>query len=310
MSKYIDLKNYLFYSVKPLLPRKIQLFLRRRIAAYQRKKYANIWPINERAATPPPGWKGWPEGKKFALVLQHDVDTKTGHDNVSRLMDLEECLGVRSTFFIVPERYPISSRLLDEINNRGFGLGVHGLKHDGRLFSSYELFMKSAARINNYLRTWNVSGFSSPSMLRKLEWMHHLDMEYSTSTFDTDPFEPQPDAGNTIFPILIHYKEAKKGFVELPYTLPQDFTLFIILKERNNEIWKRKIDWIVQKKGMALLNTHPDYMNFHTNESEFETYPVERYIDFIKYVQSAYNGQYWHVLTRDVGRYIFPCTLL
>ena len=38
--------------------------------------------------------------------------------------------------------------------------------------------------------------------------------------------------------------------------------LFILMKEKNIDIWKQKLDWISEHSGMALLNTHPDYMNF------------------------------------------------
>ena len=54
----------------------------------------------------------------------------------------------------------------------------------------------------------------------------------------------------------------RSGYVELPYTLPQDSTLFLLLREKTNGIWKTKLDWIAQHGGMALLNTHPDYMRF------------------------------------------------
>ncbi len=43
-----------------------------------RKKYVDVWPIDPMAAKKPEGWKGWPEGKQFALVLTHDVDTQRG----------------------------------------------------------------------------------------------------------------------------------------------------------------------------------------------------------------------------------------
>ena len=44
--------------------------------------------------------------------------------------------------------------------------------------------------------------------------------------------------------------------------MPQDHLLFVILQEKNIDIWKRKLDWIAEKGGMALLNTHSDYMSF------------------------------------------------
>lgn len=253
---------------------------------------------------PPPGWIGWPDGKQFALVIQHDVDTQKGHDNCCRLMDVEERLGVCSCYNIVPERYTVSDELLKEIKKRGFGLGVHGLRHDGKLFLSYDGFRKRAAKINNYLHKWNVRGYSSPSMLSKLEWMHHLDIDYSTSTFDTDPFEPQQSPVNTIFPFIVNNTSGKKGFVELPYTLVQDFTLFVILQEKTLKYWETKLDWIATHGGMALFNTHPDYMNFG-NDSRYkmEEYPVRFYTDFLRGIQETYKGRYWNARPEEVAAF-------
>lgn len=292
-----------FYLVKPLVPRHFQIFLRRRMVQFIRKKHPS-WPIDINAAQMPSFWKGWPEEKKFAFILQHDVDTLVGHDNVRNLMDVEEKLGVRSTFFLVPERYPIDLTLLDEIKQRGFGLGVHGLKHDGKLFKSFKIFLESAGKINGYLDAWSTVGFSSPSMLCRLEWMHLLNIEHSTATFDTDPFEPQPQGVGTIYPFFVKYKEEGKSFVEIPYTLPQDFTLFILMQEKDIAIWKKKLDWIAGNRGMALLNSHPDYMDFTGSPKTSTTYPVERYIEFVKYVKKNYNGQFWHALHSDLARMI------
>jgi hypothetical protein len=45
----------------------------------------------------------------------------------------------------------------------------------------------------------------------------------------------------------------ERHYVELPYTLPQDSTLFLVLRELNNDIWKHKLDWIAMNGGMALV---------------------------------------------------------
>ena len=110
-------------------------------------------------------------------------------------------------------------------------------------------------------------------MQHKLSWLHELGVEYDTSTFDTDPFEPEPDGTATIFPFWVPGPNGS-GYVELSYTLVQDFTLFRVLRERNIDIWKRKLDWIVERGGMVLLNTHPDYMCFGGKPARDE-FPVE-----------------------------------
>ena len=89
----------------------------------------------------------------------------------------------------------------------------------------------------------------------------------------------------------------------MPYTLVQDFTLFILMAEKNIKIWKDKIDWIVDKGGMVLVNVHPDYVNFK-NKNWAEEFPVDLYVDFLKYIKERYNGEYWHALPKDVANYV------
>jgi len=295
--------NRIYYYMRPIIPRSYQIALRRQIILRKRLKYSHVWPIDPSAGKPPEGWPGWPNKKKFALVLQHDVDTQKGHDKCYDLIALEESLGFRSLFSIVPERYTVSESLRNDILRKGFDIGVHGLKHDGKLFLSKKIFQKRAVHINNYLKEWHSVGFSSPSMHHNLDWMHLLKIKYSISTFDTDPFEPQPDSVGTIFPFWVQRSSERTGFVELPYTLPQDHGLFIIMKETTIDIWKQKLDWIAQKGGMALLNAHPDYMNFCGKKLSIEEYPVKYYEEFLNYIKRNYAGQYWHALPKDIARF-------
>lgn len=293
----------LFYCVKPLVPRRAQLALRRALVRYKRTRYAPVWPIDPASGRKPEGWTGWPEARQFALVLTHDVDTALGQENCESLAALEEELGFRSSFNFVPERYALRPELRRALAERGFEVGVHGLYHDGRLYSSEQVFLERAARINQYLKQWQAVGFRSPSMHHNLAWLHALDIEYDSSTFDTDPFEPQPDGLGVIFPLWVSGSGGKKGYVELPYTLPQDFTLFVLMEETTIDIWKKKLDWIAEKGGMVLLNAHPDYMSFASGPVSPQQYPATRYREFLRHVQERYQGAYWHVLPREMARF-------
>jgi hypothetical protein len=278
--------------------------MRRKNAILKRFAHRDTWPIDQRTSKPPDGWLGWPEHKSFALVLTHDVDTAKGHNRCYPLMKLEESQGFRSTFYFVPERYEVSKTLLDQLRTHGFEIGVHGLIHDGKLYNSRKEFQKRALKINLYLKEWDCVGFRSPVMQHNLDWIRDLDIEYDASTFDTDPFEPQSDGAGTIFPFFVEGSSSQKGFLEIPYTLPHDFTLFIILKERNIEIWKKKIDWIAKNGGMVFLTTHPDYMNFNGEKYGLEEYPVRLYEEILQYIKTKYKGLYWHALPKDLVRYM------
>ena len=219
------------------------------------------------------------------------------------MIDLEQGLGFRSSFNFVPERYDVSPELRHHLANKGFEIGVHGLRHDGKLYASKKIFQQRAIKINHYLKEWESAGFRSPAMHHNLDWLHELNTEYDASTFDTDPFEPQSDGVGSIFPFWVQGNSTQNGYVELPYTLPQDFTLFLLMKESNVDTWKKKLDWIVEHGGMALMLTHPDYMNFDGNKLGSEEYPAEYYKGFLEHIKSKYKGQYWHVLPKEMARF-------
>jgi glycosyltransferase involved in cell wall biosynthesis len=296
------LSNRIYYAIKPYIPRTLRIGLRRKLAQLRRSAYREVWPINERAAGTPPNWPGWPEGKRFAIVLTHDVEGSKGLARVDPLMRIEQRHGFRSSFNFVPEReYRVSDGLRETLDQAGFEVGIHGLHHDGKLYATKAEFVRRAAIIREYARRWKASGFRSPFMQHKLAWLHELGLEYDSSTFDTDPFEPQPDGVDTIFPFWVA-DATGGGYVELPYTLVQDFSLFILLQERGIDVWKKKLDWVAAHGGMVLLNTHPDYMCFDGRPAGDE-FPISYYEELLNYANEKYEGTFWQALPREVARY-------
>ena len=109
----------------------------------------------------------------------------------------------------------------------GCEVGLHGIKHDGKLFESRAQFESNLPKIHFYLEKWDVLGFRSPATRRDSRWMHELDCLYDSSFPDTDPFEPQAGGCCSIFPFMFG------DVVELPITLLQDHTLLEILRRRD-----------------------------------------------------------------------------
>lgn len=327
----------LYYQLKPILPRSLVRMARRNYRAHQENNFPLNWPIeprlvkfvrnilekNSKLSTindqlssvnsdsesqsliancqlPIDNFKfPWPNGQHFAFVLTHDVETEKGLQCVKKLADIDAHHGFRSSFNFVPERYSVKPKLRSDLKERGFEIGVHGLKHDGKLFFSKEIFEKRVVRINHYLKDWNAVGFRSPLTHRNPEWMQSLEIEYDSSFFDTDPYETMPGGTMSIWPFFIGH------FVELPYTLPQDSTLFITLGETSIDIWKRKLDWIAENQGMALVNVHPDYIDFEDKGGKSRSgggkYPLKFYLELLDYVKN--KGNYWHALPREVARW-------
>lgn len=82
-------------------------------------------------------------------------------------------------------------------------------------------------------------------------------------------------------------------FLELPYTLVQDYTLTAVLKQTTPEVWLKKVDFIRSYSGLALVNAHPDYLKSPPSWQLYEAFlrAMRRRADF------------WHALPREVARW-------
>jgi peptidoglycan/xylan/chitin deacetylase (PgdA/CDA1 family) len=293
----------MYYFMKPVLPRTFTRVLRQIYSQSKTSDEDIQWPIETRYTNFL--WETiaqllqiiperevcmrafWPGGARYALVLTHDIESNMGQNFVRAVTDLEESLGFRSSFNFVPEGYPIDMNLVDELRRRGFEIGIHGLTHDGKLFNSRSKFERCAVKINSYLKDFGAVGFRAPLTIRNPEWMQALDIEYDLSFFDTDHFEPIPGGTMSIWPFFLG------RFVELPYTLVQDYTLTSVLGETTPRLWLEKVDFIQSYYGMALINSHPDYLRHPAS--------LKIYSDFLTAVKQ--RGGFWHALPCEVARW-------
>lgn len=297
----LGLTKRFYYFLKPLLPRSFTRILRRYYSKPLGDNLKLKWPIETRYVMFQ--WNTmhqilmgmdrkkisfrsfWPYGFRYAFVLTHDIETAAGQAFVHKVADMEESLGFKSSFNFIPERYSLDLGLIKDLKGRGFEVGCHGLKHDGKLFNSRAEFSKRASRINEYLKKYKMVGFRAPLTHRNPEWMQELEVEYDLSFFDTDPFEPISGGTMNIWPFWIG------RFVELPYTLVQDYSLTSVLGETSSQIWLEKVDFIEKYHGMALLNSHPDYLK------SSRTWKV--YFEFLSSMQA--RGGYWHAIPYEVA---------
>jgi peptidoglycan/xylan/chitin deacetylase (PgdA/CDA1 family) len=217
-------------------------------------------------------------------VLTHDVETQVGYEHIDLLKGVEEAAGHRSSWNLVPRRYDVSDDVVRALQADGFEVGVHGLYHDGRDLESLATLQERLPAIREHAERWGAVGFRSPATHRKWELMPLLGFDYDTSSPDTDPFEPQAGGCCSLLPFF------NGELVELPVTLPQDHTLFVILR-RDESAWIEKARAVRDRGGMALLITHPDYM---LEPSSLEQY--RRFLDAF-----AGDEELWRALPRDVS---------
>ena len=200
-------------------------------------------------------------------------------------MELETKFGLKSSWNIVPYKYKIDEGIIKLIKEAGHEIGIHGYNHDGKLYYSEKIFRHRVPFINEAIKKYNAVGFRSPQVHRNLEWLQLLDIEYDASCFDYDPFQPFPGGTGSIWPFI-----AGK-FVELPYTLPQDHTIFYVLKQKNIDIWKNKAEWVAKNKGVILTLTHPDYL---IKKEHFNIY--EELLVYLKTFKDA-----WFCLPKELS---------
>jgi peptidoglycan/xylan/chitin deacetylase (PgdA/CDA1 family) len=290
-----------YYAAKPLMPRGLQLALRRAYARRQAQATFPRWPIepilvehqqaqlraqlDAAQAGSVPLVSYWPDGRRFAAILTHDVEGPVGVRNVRRVLEVERRHGFVSSWNFVAEWYPIEDGLFDHVRAMGGEIGLHAIKHDCKLFESRASFEADLPKIHRYLREWGAVGFRSPATHRNAEWMHELGCLYDSSFPDTDPFEPQAGGCCSILPFFLD------DLVELPITLVQDHTLFEILRADSIEHWTRKSDWLIEHHGLINLITHPDYLDTPRR--------LRMYEEFLEYLAAQTGG--WHALPREVA---------
>jgi hypothetical protein len=52
---------------------------------------------------------------------------------------------------------------------------------------------------------------------------------------------------------------------------------------------------------MALLNVHPDYVDFSAVKASEDQFEVKHYAEFLSWVKHNHSGDYWHALPKDVA---------
>jgi len=190
------------------------------------------------------------------LILTHDVDTQFGFDHIRDVCEVEKRLGFKSSWNIVPDLYEVDESVLDYLRDSGMEIGVHDWNHDGRLFSSRKVFAERVKKINRVMKEWGAKGFRAGMVFHNDEWMQELECEYDSSHYDTDPYQPMGGGCGQIRPFMLGH------LVELPYTMPQDHTLFVaraevmVPEKWDGEEGGRKMNWewireYLERNGLA-----------------------------------------------------------
>lgn len=231
----------------------------------------------------------WPEKKKYALILSHDIDTAAGFANIDKFVALEKKYNLFSSWFVVAKLALAHRRELINLVRDGFEVGCHGYVHDNKLVSLGKEDMKDGlSKAVEILKELGVKGFRSPSLLRNRQLFEALEdlFLYDSSVPDTEAFLQIASRSGccTVFPYAISGK-----LLELPITLALDSTLMALgfKPDRIYEIWKDKVGRIRKIGGIAHIVTHAESY-YSGNKKMLSVY--ERLLKFI-----SQSSDYWIV---------------
>ena len=218
--------------------------------------------------------------KEFGAIVTHDVDTREGYEyGFPKFVEIERTEDIVSTFNLVPnsQEYEVDPDYVSSLMKQGFDFGMHGLHHDGKFaFLSSD---EQRERINAAAKRadeLNLSsrGYRAPWLHRTKVMIKHLTearFEWDSSFPDTDDstIGYASTGCRTIFPFYPLYHDGKdwkrSTILEIPVSMPQDWTLLYYYKLSEDEIlrvWKRKLDYIKSKGGLAVFILHPDQEDF------------------------------------------------
>jgi peptidoglycan/xylan/chitin deacetylase (PgdA/CDA1 family) len=294
-----------YYRVKRLIPRRLQLMARRVLVRRQGFPNFPAWPLEEsldkllrfyvRCLLLAGGKQElsfdwfWPEPYLTALILTHDVESAEGLRLSVELADLEQARGFRSSFNVVARWYPIDEGILRELLERGFEVGVHGVYHDRSMFASRAAFDSQLPILRELGTRIDARGFRSPATHRIFDWLADLPFDYDCSVPHSDPFEPVPGGCCSLWPFFIG------DVVELPYTMPQDHTLFTLLSHRSTALWQQQLESIERLHGLVQVVSHPDpgYLGDRSKR--------ELYVEFLDVIQG--RSKLWKALPREVAQW-------
>jgi len=205
----------------------------------------------------------WPDGKKYAAALTHDVDSdeawKKGYWR--EFADIEEAHGLRSSWHVCSIHMLRWERDLEELARRGHEIAWHGPRHDYRIaFMTPAELAATLADGKPLMDRFGIRGFRSPNYLRTTRLYEGLagTLGYDSSTMDTaaEPLSPTARTGCcTVFPFF------RGDLLVIPLTLPDALTIRCLTGDDAGAISAvqlAKLEWIKGVGGLVFAITHPE----------------------------------------------------
>lgn len=210
-----------------------------------------------------------------SLLVTHDIETERGLRRASALKDIEDDLGVRSTWFVVSHEYPIDRSIAARLADNSV-IGSHDIRHDGRLVQirkRSELARRlgeSRKRLEEVFEQ-EVRCFRAPLLQFSSEILSALKEAGYRTDFSLPCWEPIYPPTMSGFGIECAQTFEMEGIVETPLTMFQDHQVLNLMGMDVDEaikLWLEQARLIRSFDGDIVLLIHPDY-SFSENLNEY-----------------------------------------
>jgi hypothetical protein len=210
-----------------------------------------------------------------SLLITHDIDTDKGLQRALKLKAVEENLGLRSTWFLPSDEYPIRRDIARDLAD-GSRIGSQDVWHDGRLIhiqrfdELVERMRKSRLKLEHLFEK-EVTCFRSPLLQFSRRILHALFAAGYKSDFSAPCWEPMYPLTMSGFGVEFVQPFEVQGVTEFPLTLFQDHQVLKVLRMSTNQavrFWLRQAKLVQSLDGHIVLCIHPDY-DFSRDLSEY-----------------------------------------
>ncbi|NJB69220.1 peptidoglycan/xylan/chitin deacetylase (PgdA/CDA1 family) [Desulfobaculum xiamenense] len=199
-----------------------------------------------------------PSALARTVVLTHDCDTADGLARAHELAAVDESLGWRALWNVVPGTEPDPSRL-DHLRGHGHEIGLHGLTHDNdEAFLAADALRHALDALAPFRERYGIRGYRGPSWYRTRTMFDVLEefFDYDLTCLDNDFVCPGGHGGvGDVWPFRM-----RPGLVEMPCTLPFEAPLVAggVRPQALTDWWWPKVCWLARCGGVLVINTHPD----------------------------------------------------
>jgi hypothetical protein len=212
-----------------------------------------------------------------SLIVTHDIETSRGLKRAISLKEIEDELGVTSTWFLPSCEYEIPRTLAGELSE-GSTIGSHDVRHDGKLIhirshqKLVERLLMSRLRLEEVFEK-EVDRFRAPLLQFSRRILGALAEAGYKSDFSLPCWEPVYPMTMSGFGMESVQPFEMSQIVEYPLTLFQDHQVLNVLGLNTKECVKFLVEQaklVRSFDGQIVLLVHPDY-SFSENLGDYRT---------------------------------------